>query len=100
MIRKPKRINPRGRDEYKAMCFVVRKRDGKKCQMPGCTRNGQEVHHVKRWADSTHTRYNPNFCILLCKSCHKKVTGQEGIYAALFIRIIGENTQKQNKKKQ
>jgi 5-methylcytosine-specific restriction endonuclease McrA len=100
MIRKPKRYNTREIDGYKEMCYKVRVRDGHKCQMPNCgQRQKLQVHHVIRYADSSYGRLNPDNCILLCSRCHKDiVTGKEEIYAPLFVRIIGENTIKQNKK--
>lgn len=91
MLRKPRRNNPRYTDEYKNMCYIVRKRDKNKCQMPNCKNRGQEVHHIMRWSDSYYNRLNSTNCILLCKKCHTKITGSEHIYAALFIKIIAEN---------
>ncbi len=99
MIRKPKYINPRGGDEYKEFCRLVRKRDGNKCQMPGCNRRTTiQVHHILRYADSGYGKLNPSNALCLCKTHHTQVTGSEQTYAALFIRIVGENTEKQNKK--
>lgn len=91
MIRKPKKTNPRNSDEYKSMCYAVRKRDKHKCQMPDCKKAGQQVHHIRRYADTGYGRLNPDNCILLCKSHHEQVTGNENIYVPLFLKIVANN---------
>ena len=99
MIRKPIKKNPRASDAYKEFTRLVRKRDGNKCQMPGCnSRTKLQVHHIVRYADSTHLRLCPENSICLCRDCHSKVQNRETDYASLFIKIVGENIAKQKQK--
>jgi 5-methylcytosine-specific restriction endonuclease McrA len=75
--------------EYKLFRQTVRKRDGYKCQMPGCnSRRLLQVHHIKPWSRGAALRYDPNNGITLCKHCHKLITGHEHIYAPMFEEII------------
>lgn len=100
MIRKPIKTNPRASDAYKEMCCIVRKRDGYKCQIPGCNKTTTlQVHHIRRFADNGHGRLNPENCITLCRQHHESINGQENDYASLFIKIVGENMAKQKQKK-
>lgn len=69
----------------------VIKRDKHKCQMPNCKKMGRDVHHILRWADSPSLRYEPNNGILLCKTCHKSITGKESFFRALFFEIVKRN---------
>lgn len=94
MIRKPKKTNPRNSDEYKAMCYKVRKRDGNKCQMPGCgSKIRTQVHHIRKYSETGYGRLNVLNCILLCFNCHQnKVTGNEHVYVPLFLKIVSDNT--------
>ena len=96
MIRKPKRSNPRDNIAYREMCRKIWKRDKGRCQMPDCKSRGAQVHHIRRWTDNGHGRYNTLNTILLCKDCHTKVTGKEDIYAPLLLRIAAQNESKQN----
>jgi hypothetical protein len=101
MIRKPIRTNPRASDAYKEMCRIVRKRDGNKCQIPGCNKTTSlQVHHIKTYSSNGHGRLNPENCVTVCRYHHENMlTGHEMEYASLLIKIVGENTNKQNKKK-
>ena len=90
--------------EYQMFVRQVKERDGMKCQFPGCKRYkfGMEVHHIIRWNDAPALRYSVSNGILLCggaKGCHKKVTGNELIWAPLFMQIVQQNTLKQQEKK-
>jgi hypothetical protein len=68
---------------------IVRKRDKNKCQMPGCRgRKRLQVHHIIRWTDSPHLRYEERNGILLCKNCHDLIKNQEAYYIELFSRIV------------
>ncbi len=96
MIRKGRWINPRGGDEYKELRKIVLKRDNYRCQMPGCRkRSGLQVHHVIRHSDAVSARLNQDLCISLCRVHHEECTGHEYIYLPIFIKIIGENIEKQ-----
>lgn len=101
MIRKPKRNNPRATDAYDKFRKEVLKRDKRKCQMPGCDSTRRlQVHHIVKYANNGYGRLLVSNGITLCFNCHKnKVTGNESIYAPLFTKIVGENVEKQNKKR-
>ena len=67
----------------------VKKRDERKCQGPACKSNkALEVHHIRKWADFPSLRFDISNGITLCKKCHKRVTGNEEIYAEFFIRLL------------
>ena len=71
----------------------VYERDSYECQMPGCNskRKRLNAHHIIRWADAPHLRYDLNNGITLCWKCHKEVTGAERNYASLFWDILRNN---------
>ena len=73
----------------------VFKRDNYTCQMPEChyysrTRRFGRInaHHIRKWADAIHLRYDVHNGITLCFACHKKVTGKEKDYEQLFHDIV------------
>lgn len=74
---------------YKKWRIDVYKRDGFKCQMPGCriTRN-LNAHHIQKWASASMLRYDIDNGITLCRKCHKEVTGNEEHYQRLFQDMI------------
>tara|TARA_R100001198_G_C5159783_1_gene165415 strand:+ start:502 stop:786 length:285 start_codon:yes stop_codon:yes gene_type:complete len=73
----------------------VYKRDGHKCQMPGCNyKKALNAHHIVKWADAAHLRFDENNGITLCYRCHKTVTGNEAQYAPLFMDIVRNNNGK------
>lgn len=102
MIRKGKRAyyrNERDTPEWWAVRREVLKRDGYRCQMPGCKKRSRlQVHHVIRWADSVHTRYTASSLITLCKTCHDSIKDIEHHYKLMFLRIAAENEEKSRKK--
>jgi 5-methylcytosine-specific restriction endonuclease McrA len=64
-------------------------RRDKKCKMPGCgKRRGLVVHHIYRWADQPHLRFEINNLITLCRQCHDSIKDKEDYYIALFTEII------------
>lgn len=74
---------------YKLFRQIVRKRDRYQCKMPGCaSKKNLQVHHIRPWSTNASLRYDPLNGITLCKSCHKKITGHENIYAPVFQEII------------
>lgn len=74
---------------------AVIKRDNGKCQYPGCRRKkGVQIHHIIRWADCYDLRYSINNGICLCRTHHKKITGNETIYSDLFITIVKSKEKK------
>ena len=67
----------------------VYKRDGRRCQMPGCKSKYRiQAHHIKRWADAAYLRYDINNGITLCSKCHYSIRGKESHYEHLFISIV------------
>jgi len=102
MIRKGKKAyyrNERDRPEWWAVRREVLKRDGYRCQMPGCKKRSRlQVHHVLTHSNAISSRYTSSNLIVLCYGCHKdKVTNNEHHYASLFFRIISENEEKMRK---
>ena len=70
----------------------IYKRDGRKCQMPRCGyKRALNAHHIIRWADAPHLRFDEDNGITLCWKCHKEITGHEGQYAPLFMDIVRKN---------
>ncbi len=94
--RSVKKIYANGRDyddpKYKAWRKRVYKRDGYKCQFPGCRTRAKrvEAHHIRKWSDYPHLRNITKNGICLCRFCHKRVTGYEEYYHVLFDKIIRE----------
>lgn len=86
--------------DYKRARDKVRKRDNYKCQYPGCCNKTRlQVHHIYRWVDQPHLRYDINTMITLCANCHKIVTKNEDAYAAIFLTVLAQNKAKKNGKK-
>jgi predicted restriction endonuclease len=74
---------------YKAWRVAVFKRDGFKCQFPGCKcKTKLNAHHIIRWADAPFLRFEPTNGITLCKVHHKMIEGAENCYAELFSSIV------------
>jgi len=46
------------------------------------------VHHIKKWESHPALHYSINNGITLCKSCHKKIKGQEENYEAFFFKLL------------
>lgn len=68
---------------------AVLKRDGKKCQFPGCScRKKLQAHHIRRWADYPAIRYDVNNGITLCQVHHEFIKDKEVMYAPVFQTII------------
>jgi hypothetical protein len=60
-------VGRKSRRVSKALYRALRSRD-RHCAFVGCARTGQEVHHVRHWADGGET--SAGNTILLCKRCH------------------------------
>jgi len=75
---------------YKEWRKSVYKRDRYNCQMTGCHYKGKRInaHHIRKWADFPHLRYDTNNGITLCYGCHKRVTGRELLFAPMLLDII------------
>ncbi len=64
-------------------------RRDKKCKMPGCGKKRRlVVHHIYRWADQPHLRFDVGNLITLCKDCHDSIKDKEDYYISLFMEII------------
>ena len=76
--------------EYAKWRQAVRKRDGKRCQMPGCgSRKRIQVHHIQKWSRCPSLRYEVSNGICLCYYCHAEINTHEEHYVGLFLEIIG-----------
>ena len=74
---------------YKQWRLKIYKRDKFQCQWPNCTEKKKlQAHHINKWADFPGLRYHPDNGITLCKNHHTIVTGQENIYAPIFLKIL------------
>jgi 5-methylcytosine-specific restriction endonuclease McrA len=87
--------------EYKKARAAARKRDGYKCQYPGCAiKKGLQVHHIYRWVDQPHLRHNIDNLISLCKMHHHLIKNNEDSYISIFLSVIAQNKiKKQHGKK-
>ena len=68
----------------------VFERDDHTCQVCGA-KNELQAHHIHRYSEATHLRYNICNGITLCKTCHHRVTGHEARYAVQFALKALEN---------
>ena len=74
---------------YKDWRRKVYKRDGRKCQMPGCNSKYKiQAHHIKKWSEASTLRYDVNNGITLCRNCHDSINGMESHYEVLFNDIV------------
>lgn len=80
--------------EDKKFRRLVRIRDRNTCQLCGTKRGKMDIHHIKRYADSIMLRTCVDNGILLCKKCHKSITGREFFYATLFHEIVASKKRK------
>lgn len=82
---------------YTGFRNTVKKRDKYRCQMPGCgelRKHELVVHHIKIWAQYPALRFNVTNGITLCRSCHKRITGQERKYEKVLQDIVYANSKK------
>ena len=76
---------------YKRWREQVYKRDKYKCQWPNCTHSKHlNAHHINMWAHNPGLRYDVGNGITLCKQHHKMISGQENIYASIFLKILAD----------
>lgn len=63
----------------------VRERDGNCCIL--CKSSKQtHVHHIMKFSEIK--MHMTRYMCLLCKRCHKKVTGFEEYYVELLLRLV------------
>ena len=74
---------------YRRWIAEVKKRDGHMCQMPRCGyKKRLQVHHIQKWSEQPHLRYEVSNGITLCPWCHLEVNRHEYHYTALFMEIV------------
>lgn len=78
---------------YKAWRKAVYVRDEYKCQFTDCKRKRLEAHHIIRWVDSPHLRFEVSNGITLCKYHHKIITGKEKEYEGFFQELVRKKSQ-------
>jgi predicted restriction endonuclease len=84
--------------QYKLWRKNVYKRDNYKCQWPGCNCNKKlNAHHIKTWSEYPGLRFVVDNGITLCKDHHKMIKNLEHIYEAVFLRIVA-NKKNSNEK--
>lgn len=60
-----------GRGEaFHRWSFLVKKRDGFKCQKCGCTKSNLISHHIHGWSQYKDLRYDLDNGVCLCEKCH------------------------------
>lgn len=85
-------------DKYQMWRDSVLARDENKCQYPGCCKDEKlQVHHIKRFVDAKHLRYERFNGITLCIKHHQQIANNEGYYELMFLRIVLANEQKLKK---
>ena len=77
------RMNP----EYRVWRKAVIERDKGVCRRCHATSN-LHVHHIYRFNDKPHLRWDVGNGITLCKDCHKMVTGNELYWEDNFFDMI------------
>jgi hypothetical protein len=86
---------------YQEWRLKVLCRDDNKCQFPGCREHDKlQVHHIRRFADARHLRYEEYNGITLCEKHHQEVTGHESVYELAFFKISMANKEKKEKESQ
>ncbi len=76
---------------YKDWRKKVYKRDGFRCQMPGCKSKYKiQAHHIKKWSRAAILRYDVDNGITLCKTCHDSIGRSESHYETLFQQIVNQ----------
>jgi 5-methylcytosine-specific restriction endonuclease McrA len=76
----------------------VLRRDGNRCQMPGCkARRKLQVHHVLTYSSTKSLRTESSNGITLCRKCHDSIKNKEHHYTKLFSEIIELNEAKRKK---
>ena len=78
--------------EYKKWRKEIYKRDNFTCQWPGCKSHKKlNAHHIKKWSNYPHLRYDVNNGITLCSTHHKSISNMEELYELNFHNILKAN---------
>lgn len=71
--------------KYKALKLKALKRDSYKCVLCAAkSPTALHMHHIFRWADNYDLQFDIDNVVILCKPCHKMVTGHENSYVDVF----------------
>lgn len=73
--------------DYKDARRKVLERDDYKCRLCGSKKH-LECHHIRAYASNQSLAYEPNNMIVLCKKCHKRITGSELYYQELLTKLV------------
>lgn len=64
-------------------------RDEHHCQWPGCkTKSKLEIHHILKYCDYPHMRYDINNGITLCQKHHNMIKNNEEDFIILFYKVL------------
>jgi 5-methylcytosine-specific restriction endonuclease McrA len=87
-----------GSAKYKNWRNQVLERDDHTCQgFNKCqAKEDLQIHHIKKWADDPHLRYNVYNGITLCKKCHQKTYGKEKRFEVVFLKKVLLKDRKKN----
>ena len=78
--------------QYKKWRKEIYKRDNHKCPWPGCNSHKKlNAHHIRKWSDFPHLRYDINNGITLCSIHHKSIQNMEELYESNFYQILKAN---------
>jgi predicted restriction endonuclease len=81
-----------GDPQYKKWRKSIYSRDKYKCRWPNCClKRKLNAHHIRKWADFPHLRFDINNGITLCKYHHDLIKGNEEIYETSFLRILAND---------
>ena len=85
--------------KYRIWRDTILARDGNRCQFPGCKVTEKlQVHHIRRFADVEHLRYETFNGICLCPLHHQGVSNNEKFYETQFFHTAKANQDLWNKK--
>ena len=79
---------------YKKFRKEVRKRDRATCQLCS-SKTYVQVHHILKYSEFIHLRFDPINGICLCRRCHTMVNRFEHIYVKTFMEIVQRNLKRQ-----
>lgn len=60
------------------------------CHSKGIIKKGEHIHHIDRFVEAFLLSCDPGNLILLCKDCHRKVTGRENRWKRRLFTLIDQ----------